>query len=1287
MQKVSQKFLARLTGERKRLQLVVEIYHQDAVPGENGFDASSSECLLRFALARKNFNSNIVFRAEEYSRLLRSVGRVSRTLKKQLGSFSFTLSNQSREIADFEDETGFEGLICVYRLIDAEISTELEDSIVLFTGRCEKPDAFERSSETVKISVKQILNQTEVNIPRRKFTVDDPEGRAPSDPLFEGFIYTPRQGTVAYFESEKKRFLFFFTKKKDVLKTMQYSSHSDLQSEAVAPLALGRVQAQGINFAYEDTGTGIHCVTFFSEGEIAEYVDLRSITPGFPLSATVKKYGKLGGTVDDATHQTNDDPARVGSGIYSRLAYVRSYATGSRNDTEDPAPDIVSILLGVKIPVPADNFTTSEWSDSGVLQSRWILTSKDFFGLDENWIDDEETIESADYCDHILVDQANTESVFLHQSQQGVAGVGYSLYRSTGHISPEYFLKLSGSSASYEAFTQEAAYDFYNVPPMGGDDPDGDGLPDYLTPPTFYRRRYTSNLYLTEQMKAIDFLFDILFPASNLYPVQKATGKLAIRVAKPVDFSFVETSNSKGEDELLIKNINPFKANPGRVLIGANTSRSEVRKILSARYKSDVSISVAVSGGLTRSSATLTGGSDDVAPSAVLTCTSAAGTKTISIGDFTLTYVPRAGETTVTIAAMIAAMVNSHNELNKFIKAVWNAGDAFCTISSRIGFVALDAPLEYVQNVAIANPSAPPSVSAATGGSLAIGKYYLSYSFETEEGETLVSPVLEFNLTTSGKKLSVGAIARPSGVLRVNWYCSVEANGIRRRLIKQNDGSAFIISELPLRDEKVEPSYNDTAAEIHRIALAFADKGNSRSNLSRSNTIGGNFKFPLGSRQASTNRIVIPFRDSAADFKLTELRINDRAHQKKVKKTNDLKINGAAIDNFHQARRIGNQKMAEQRDGDKFYALSGDGEALLLEEGDVVCVTDESGRFVNEPCRIEDVDFDEDQGFPHIVLTARKYRRRYYDDQIQERLVPLPIVTNSDVNTEQNAPTLYLISAFNAAITIGVQNYSVAAAYRKIEVSTDADFSVPANITIIIENSVNALPGFILNDRFTITRSTNLENAETRYVRVAHSSNGVTFGAYSSIKTVVFPDENGDGGSPPDDPDMPPTTGGSGDDPPGLPDGDCFVGETLVTLANGDRKTFEFLYENREKYVGRSAKAFDENNNLQSGKIMRIWKSTSDKILEVEFSNGSKLRAVKTHRFWTEHKRFASVYLLTEGEKVWIQNNLKWELAAIEKMRMLPGEFDIYNMTVENWHDYFAGDENAEFAVSNQKPR
>lgn len=1278
MQIVSQKFLDRLTGEQKKLQTVIEIYHQDSVPGADGFDPT--DAILRLSqVAGLDFFG-------EFQRLVKSVGNVSRTLKKQLSSFSFTLSNLSREVADFEFTTGFEGLICVARLIDADISTDLTDSIVLFTGRCEKPDTFERGSETVKISVKQILNQTEVNIPRRKFTVDDADGRAPSDPLFEGFVYVPRQGTVTYTEVVKKRFLLFFSKKKTVTRTLQYSSHSDLQSDAVVPLALGRVQVQGINFAYADTGTGIQVLSFWSEGEIAAYQSLRSVTPGFPIASSVKKYGKPGGAADDATHQTNDAPSFVGGGIYSRLAYTRATASGSRADTDDPAPDIVAILLGMKMPVPGvgTDFSSNDWSDNAVVQSRWVINSPDFFGLEEAWFDDGETLESADYCDHILVDQANTDRTLLPVSQTGIAGTGYQLFRSTGFISPEYYERISGTTSAYDAYLQEVNYNFYSNNPLNGDDIDGDGFPDYLVPPTNYRRRYTSNVYLSEQMKAIDFLFDIIFASSNLYLVQKASGKLAIRVAKPVDFAFVETANIAGASEILVKNINPFRANPGRILIGANTPTSEVRKIISTRYKADVSIAVSTAGGVMASGATLSGGSDSVAPFATLTATSATGTKTINIGDFTLTYATRAGDTTVTVAAIIAAMVNSHNELNKFIKAAWNPGDDYCTISSRIGYLTLDAAMENVHNIAIANPAAAPSVSAVAGGSLAVGHYYISYSFETIEGETLVSPVVDFNLTTTGKNLQVGPVSLPARVLRVNWYASVEPNGIRRRLVETNDGSQFTISSLPRLDDKTEPGYNDTAAECHRIALAFSDKKETRSNLTKSNVLSGTFKFPLGSRQPSTNRIVIKYRDSASDFKLTELRVNDKTHQKKVKKINDLEINGAAIDNYHQARRIANQKIAELRDGDKFFALSSDGEALLLEEGDVVCITDDSGRFVNEPCRAEDVNYDDGDGYPKISFTARKYRRRYYDDQIQERLVPLPIVTNSDVNIEQNAPTLYIVSAVNAAIVVGVQNYSVAAVYRKIEVSTDAAFNVPANIAVTIQNTINGLPGFILPDRFSVTRSTNLANAETRYVRVSHSSNGITYGAVSAIKTIIFPNSSGTGGSTSETGGTTPTTTGTGSGTVTPPSGSCFTGETQVSLSTGGSRDFAYLYNNRENYLGCQAKAFDENNIVRRGAITSIRRTEVFELLEVEFSNGKTLRMVKTHRFWTEYKRFVSMCFLTEGERVWHHDGEKWELACVKRMTMknYPDGIFVYNMTVADWHDYFADG----FAVSNSKP-
>lgn len=77
------------------------------------------------------------------------MGSINRTIGKELSGCSVELSNLTREVVDFEYATGFEGLLCVVRLIDRTLTANLEDSIIEFTGRCKKPGVFDRGSEKV----------------------------------------------------------------------------------------------------------------------------------------------------------------------------------------------------------------------------------------------------------------------------------------------------------------------------------------------------------------------------------------------------------------------------------------------------------------------------------------------------------------------------------------------------------------------------------------------------------------------------------------------------------------------------------------------------------------------------------------------------------------------------------------------------------------------------------------------------------------------------------------------------------------------------------------------------------------------------------------------------------------------------------------------------------------------------------------------------------------------------------------------------------------------------------
>lgn len=1128
MQTVSTSLLAALRANRKTLVTVVELYNPDSVPGVDGFDPASSDFVIGFAAVE-----GITFRGRTYKKLLNKggVGRITRTINKQLSGFTLSLSNSTREIIDFELDTNFEGLICVVRRLDRETSVNLDDSLVRFTGRCEPPEEFTKSSETARVPVKQIMNATEINIPRRKFSISDPQGRMQSDPEFEGFVYQQRGGAINYNERVLRGGLMgaLFQRKKTVTRTLNYSSHSDLQEETDVPVIFGRVQTQLITFTYIDRGTWIEFSGFWCDGHdtaIEGIQNFRSVTDGMGLGTFAHRYGKIGGTVEDSTHQTNDDPGWFAAGYYSRTAYTRAVGLGSKLNEDDAAPTCVAMVYGQKLPIPdpaTGAFTSVKFSDSAVAQSRFVLSSSYYFNLPDEWHDDAENLIAYDYGNHVLVDNHNTDTVLLPVSQMPHAGVKYSIYKSTSRLSPSYYKNEIGIDVGLDPYAQETEYNFYSLVPISSDDP---GTGTIVLAPTVFRRRFTSNINLREQMKAIDFLFDVLLPGSNLYLVQKANGKIAHRHKKPEDYSFVRTATAASATTIPVQNINPWLTKQGKILIGATLTTAEVREIVSVNYSTaGNSIGITASGGMSASAATLSGAGGATPASATLTVTAATGTKTYTIDGFNFSYTPATGDTIETVAAFVAAQVNSNEIVNKRIKAVWNL-DATVTVQSRLGDIVVDSPLEFAHYAAIADPASAISLTETTGGALEAGKYQYSRTYVTAEGETNPSPVTEITIAAN-KKISVPAVTMPARVIAVRHYFSTEKNGVRRRLHTENTGAQFYINDLPRTFNRMEPVTNTTGEEIHRVAFAFTDKGAAQTSLTRSNVLKGTFTFKPGTSDLKNyNQVKIKYQDSAADYRQTTLIVNDYAKQAKAKKVITLEINGAGIDNHHQAQRIANSRLAEISDGNRFYGFSSDNEAQLLEEGDVVVVTDESGRLVNESGRIETIEDDDSGGYPAVSFSARKYRRYYYDDQTQERLVPLAIVQNDAINREQQAPIIYLATAAtNTLLDLGVRNFSTVPYYREIQVAHTSTFLVPSDITSFVQNANNQvgqiLPEITGITRTDITNHTALTGTETVYVRVRHSSNGNLYGEWSNVLPATYANSGGTGGSGGDTPPEP----------------------------------------------------------------------------------------------------------------------------------------------------------------------
>lgn len=384
------------------LSVVCEIYASDAVPDASGFDPNT-------AIGTYAAVNGIVFEGVEYARHIRKFNSVDRVLGEKTNTASVDFSNLDGTIAKFEFDNGFEGLIMVIRLISRQLSDALSKSQILFVGRCEKPSSASKDSLVVKAN--WILGGLEVTIPRRKFSKEDDEGRVPSDPEFEGFLFMPKTGTSTYsVRRSAGGILGLFGFKKTVQKTLQYSSYSNLDANKPLPEILGRTQIEFTHMAYDDTGTYLRMISAACEGPIKDFLNVRSTDSRLTLDAVA--YAELYGLVGTAN---GIDPSWVGPGYYSRTAHIRARANNSTVESVEPAPQVVGQVLGRLMTIPdssGDWTDTDEWSDNASAQVRWLLTDEHYFKLDAAWLDDAVFLAAYKYCDELIIDRSLSDFVF-----------------------------------------------------------------------------------------------------------------------------------------------------------------------------------------------------------------------------------------------------------------------------------------------------------------------------------------------------------------------------------------------------------------------------------------------------------------------------------------------------------------------------------------------------------------------------------------------------------------------------------------------------------------------------------------------------------------------------------------------------------------------------------------------------------------------------------------------------------------------------------------------------------
>lgn len=970
------------------LSVVAEIYPADETPATDGFDPNNAlKCYAK--------TNGITFMGVEYTRLVSNIGRLKKTIGKEINTATLELDNLSREASQFEFSQGFEGLILVFRWISRSQSSSLADSLILWVGRLDAPQSGSRTS--LPLSAKFILGSINQEIPRRKFSPDDPNGRPPQDVLYEGFRFTPQYGTVTYSNRERRGGLAgLLGFKKSVKYTLQYSSFSDLDAEKSLPDAFGRVQLIGTHLGYADLGTFHLAVTAFCEGQVQDLINVRADDTRFSNNGLVKRYGKLGG-VGDQIPWTDTRFNNIANGYFSRTALLYTAWNGSNVQTIDPAPGVIAVVLAKIITIPdgSGDWVTSAWSDNGAAVVRHLITADDYFKLGSAWVDDDSFLEAYNYNNELIFDYSHSDILFIPNSTAFYDSGNFkqNYFLSTGIANTNYFEHQGGGKTSSETFLNSPYAQQYDttipIEPIEPIEPGGNTttLPSLSF---FLRRRYTCNVAVSETQALIDFMHEPVLLGSRMFLSQGANGKIKLNHKKPADFALATASVSSGATTIALDDVSAWISDDSKyLLIDPHTTESEVRQVASAAYSTGQnSVTLTASANISVDDFAGCDGASTPA-TATLTVNSKTTTSSFTLDGIETVFTSGANDTTQTIAGFINGAINAHPSLRRKFSAAWTPGTSIVTITAKFGAITLSSALENAHSAPLADPATEPTLTATASGSLAAGVYKVCYSYSNSRGQTLVSP-LESVTLTANQKITVTAITPPTDA-NVNWYSSPSAGSQLLRLHSTNNGAGFVIDELPKLNRLIPPDFNRTGCEVIRVCAVFSDRAETRSDILRSNVLKASFKFRLGNRQKPINRIDLKYRDASQDFRLITLKLSDTEHIEKTKSLNNEEIDGQSIDNYHQAYRIASSILAEQRDADFFHEWQSDRIAGLLEEGDVVCITDDGAEVYNLPVRIEDIEIEEDKGIPKFNFVGRKYASTLYDDSTKERVIPVII--------------------------------------------------------------------------------------------------------------------------------------------------------------------------------------------------------------------------------------------------------------------------------------------------------
>jgi hypothetical protein len=124
-----------------------------------------------------------------------------------------------------------------------------------------------------------------------------------------------------------------------------------------------------------------------------------------------------------------------------------------------------------------------------------------------------------------------------------------------------------------------------------------------------------------------------------------------------------------------------------------------------------------------------------------------------------------------------------------------------------LGESATPGTFDHVLDTVIVAPSAAPTLTTPTGGSLAAGDYIVGYAFvNADGGQSALSPT-DVTTAEADDVVHVAAVTPlPSGVASINWYMSTGPGDSDLALVLNNNGAAADFDAVPDPGAQAAPS-------------------------------------------------------------------------------------------------------------------------------------------------------------------------------------------------------------------------------------------------------------------------------------------------------------------------------------------------------------------------------------------------------------------------------------------------------------------------------------------------